>query len=70
MFKIRHIPTGKYLSHSGHRYRSIFRYYSAGHWIAKSGKAWSTRKGTEDTMQRLEIIYPGQFEVVEFEEKL
>jgi hypothetical protein len=69
MFKIKHISTGKYLTYSGATFRTILNYYPVEHWLAKLGKTWSTKKGTERTMKCVEYHFPGQFKVVEFKEK-
>lgn len=69
MYKIMHKSTKKFLSHSGHRYFFFLHdYYPAEKFLSKNGKTWSTKKGTEQTMKRLELFYPGQFKIIEFVE--
>lgn len=72
MFKIRHIESGRFLSGTGKMSirHGFFRNATAIKLTSKSGVVWQSLKLLKYYFNSLERFFPGQFEVVEYVEKI
>ena len=69
MYKIRHIKTGKYLSGFG---KTVVRYawksihYTSENLTSRVGIHWATEYGVNNTFEKLNTYFPGEFEIVKY----